>query len=542
MNSARKRAATQQLATIGTKRLAKQQFRLDHGTATASMTYKSYAADQHTISSACRIRHLADLPLAAVNVVDQLVLNHHDHTHNHINYEHILNDNVYHLNHISNFIHNVDNFYNHINDFNDVYNDFHNFHHIYHDVDDIYDIHNNVHDVHDLHNYTCTVSAGTVNLYYWPTNRPYAYPSTYVDQTLDYTFTYPTVYMYIPTAAGIPYNNSMGAPGPSTSNWILPLDLYDVSTIYDGGSSTRQLTLSDLGTNCPQTADPTAIATMVDSACDPVLAAPTQVRKWAYPCNACGRFGLFDPPYAVPTLTGGLVQPTVTKTTGQPVVVPTVTTSGVPAPPTTTAAPPPPPTSVEVGILEIVYYSNGTPVATAVVTETGVHGTVTSSIEVSAPPASSGAPSPPASSAPPTSETPSSAAPAPSPSTSAAAPPSSDTASSAAPAPSLSTSASAPPASTTELPTESSPRPPPSSSAAPIPGTSDTASDSSTLGSDTTTTTGASSGSSTTTTPAVVGSGTSSSTPPPVVTAAGSQVSSGLTWLMPAVVFAVFML
>jgi hypothetical protein len=30
-------------------------------------------------------------------------------------------------------------------------------------------------------------SAETVNLYYWPSNRPYSYPTTYVDPELDYT-------------------------------------------------------------------------------------------------------------------------------------------------------------------------------------------------------------------------------------------------------------------------------------------------------------------------------------------------------------------
>lgn len=30
-------------------------------------------------------------------------------------------------------------------------------------------------------------SAETVNLYFWPTNRPYTYPSTYVDEKLGYT-------------------------------------------------------------------------------------------------------------------------------------------------------------------------------------------------------------------------------------------------------------------------------------------------------------------------------------------------------------------
>ncbi|EOO00295.1 hypothetical protein UCRPA7_4190 [Phaeoacremonium minimum UCRPA7] len=143
---------------------------------------------------------------------------------------------------------------------------------------------------------TCSISAGTVNLYFWPTDRPYSYPTTYVDTNLGYTFVSPSVYMYIPTAVG---TNSLGLVGPSTSKWMLPLDLFEVSTIVDG-SITRQLTLSDLGTDCPQTADPTAIATMVDSRCDPILAAPKQVSSWAYPCNACGRFGLFDPPNPSP--------------------------------------------------------------------------------------------------------------------------------------------------------------------------------------------------------------------------------------------------
>ena len=30
-------------------------------------------------------------------------------------------------------------------------------------------------------------SVATVNLYFWPTNRPYTYPSTYVDPELGYT-------------------------------------------------------------------------------------------------------------------------------------------------------------------------------------------------------------------------------------------------------------------------------------------------------------------------------------------------------------------
>lgn len=117
------------------------------------------------------------------------------------------------------------------------------------------------------------------------------------------------MYLLIPSAKG---TNTKGEwVGPSTTNWILPLDIEDVSTIADGpsGSLTRQLQLSDLGTDCPQSMDETAIATLSDSRCAPILAAPTQVSSWAHPCNACGPFGLFDPPYAIPTATGGLLDP-----------------------------------------------------------------------------------------------------------------------------------------------------------------------------------------------------------------------------------------
>ncbi|KAJ5768200.1 hypothetical protein N7533_000783 [Penicillium manginii] len=34
---------------------------------------------------------------------------------------------------------------------------------------------------------SCKVSAGTVNLFYWPTDQPYDYPTTHFDEHLDYT-------------------------------------------------------------------------------------------------------------------------------------------------------------------------------------------------------------------------------------------------------------------------------------------------------------------------------------------------------------------
>ncbi|KAK5656837.1 hypothetical protein OQA88_4385 [Cercophora sp. LCS_1] len=180
---------------------------------------------------------------------------------------------------------------------------------------------------------SCSVSAATVTLIYWPTNRPHAYPATYIDPTMpSYTFTSPSVYMYIPSAQGI---NTAGLPtGPSTSAWMLGLPLHQVSTIF-AGNVTRQLTLADLGTDCPRTmsADPTGPVT-VDGRCNPVLAAPKVVTDWAWPCNACGRFGLFDPPYAVPPLVGSLVTTSVGVTTTAVTTGPTVTSA--PTPTTTT--------------------------------------------------------------------------------------------------------------------------------------------------------------------------------------------------------------
>ncbi|KAK6208106.1 hypothetical protein LQW54_007153 [Pestalotiopsis sp. IQ-011] len=179
---------------------------------------------------------------------------------------------------------------------------------------------------------TCSITAGTVNLFFWPTSNDYIYPSTYVDASLDYTFTSPSVYMLVDFIYG---TNSQGIVGPSATSKIFALDLDEVSTIV-GGTATEQLTLNDLGTDCPQSVDPTAIATLTDSRCDPILAAPSEVKSWAWPCNACGRFGLFDPPYAIPTITGGLID--TTTTTAGAATSTTTTAAATGAAPTTTAA------------------------------------------------------------------------------------------------------------------------------------------------------------------------------------------------------------
>ncbi|KAI0467443.1 hypothetical protein F4859DRAFT_494437 [Xylaria cf. heliscus] len=157
---------------------------------------------------------------------------------------------------------------------------------------------------------TCSIVAGTVRLFFWPTNNDYTYPSTYVETGLDYTFTSPSVYLVVNTIYG---TNSIGRAGPSGTSEVFAVDLDQVSTILPREQITRQLTLNDLHTDCPQSLDPDVIATTIpDGHCDFSLLAPETVKQWALPCNACGRFGLFDPPYAIPTLSGGLIATTIT--------------------------------------------------------------------------------------------------------------------------------------------------------------------------------------------------------------------------------------
>ncbi|KAJ5461728.1 uncharacterized protein N7458_003280 [Penicillium daleae] len=130
--------------------------------------------------------------------------------------------------------------------------------------------------------------------------------------------------------------NTAGRAGPSGTSVVFPLDLDQVSTIDVTNSATRQLTLNDLGTDCPQTETPSVIATAKPNGrCDPILLAPEPVKSWASPCNACGQFGLFDPPYAVSPLTGGLVPVTTTIAMTQP----EVQTTPSPTSPETTATP-----------------------------------------------------------------------------------------------------------------------------------------------------------------------------------------------------------
>ncbi|KAI3321646.1 hypothetical protein HD806DRAFT_503098 [Xylariaceae sp. AK1471] len=170
---------------------------------------------------------------------------------------------------------------------------------------------------------TCSIAAGTVRLFFWPTNNDYSYPSTYVETALDYTFTSPSVYLVINTIYG---TNSLGRAGPSGTSEVFAVDLDQVSTLDLKNQATRQLTLNDLYTNCPQSIAPEVIATTIpDGHCDFSLLAPETVKQWALPCNACGRLGLFDPPYAIPTLAGGLIGTTIATTEVETTTFPSTT-------------------------------------------------------------------------------------------------------------------------------------------------------------------------------------------------------------------------
>ncbi|OBT73715.1 hypothetical protein VF21_07189 [Pseudogymnoascus sp. 05NY08] len=210
----------------------------------------------------------------------------------------------------------------------------------------------------------CSIQAGTVQLTYWPTDTNYSYPATIYDSQLNYTFTSPSVYMVVKTIYGW---NPCGPLGPTTSNAIFGFDLTDVSTLVPyadetatGRRSTRQLYLSDLGKNCPATQNSAAMTNThpvknADSRCNPNLIIPKQIKQIGLPYwNHCGnvgnKFGLFDPPYAMPTLDGlfpvtttAPVEPPVAPTTSAatgPTAVPDLPTNtvAVPEPTATTAA------------------------------------------------------------------------------------------------------------------------------------------------------------------------------------------------------------
>jgi hypothetical protein len=163
--------------------------------------------------------------------------------------------------------------------------------------------------------------------------------------------------------------NPCGPLGPTTSNAIFGFDITDVSTLvpYDDETATtrratRQLYLSDLGANCPTTQDSAAMTNThpvknADVRCNPNLIIPKQIKEIGLPYwNHCGnvgnKFGLFDPPYAMPTLDG--LFPVSTTASVAPPVAPTTSAAtgptAVPDIPTSTAAVPEPTATTAVNV------------------------------------------------------------------------------------------------------------------------------------------------------------------------------------------------
>lgn len=130
--------------------------------------------------------------------------------------------------------------------------------------------------------------------------------------------------------------NACGPLGPSTSRAIFGFDLTEVSTLapYTDESVTtrrdpKQLQLSDLGTHCTRTSyNKTELATQThpmdgdDTRCNPFLVVPIQAKRFGYPYwKHCGvahnKFGLFDPPYAIPAVDALVPGATTTANPGE---------------------------------------------------------------------------------------------------------------------------------------------------------------------------------------------------------------------------------
>jgi len=96
--------------------------------------------------------------------------------------------------------------------------------------------------------------------------------------------TSPSVYLVINTIYGT--NSAEGRVGPSATSKVFAVDLDEVSTLDLKNGATRQLTLNDLHTNCPQSIAPEVIATTIpDGHCDFSLLAPSTVKEWASPVS-----------------------------------------------------------------------------------------------------------------------------------------------------------------------------------------------------------------------------------------------------------------
>ncbi|EMR84743.1 hypothetical protein BcDW1_6599 [Botrytis cinerea BcDW1] len=183
----------------------------------------------------------------------------------------------------------------------------------------------------------CHIFAGTVQFSYFPqASGNTTYPSTYYNEAIGITMTSPSMYMVINTLSGY---NSCGQVGPTMSNVVISLDPSDVSTIALYTASDQQvnttpaalLTLNDIISGCSTVTmteastngaiqNPHAMANDYNR-CFPALAIPTaQIESLGLPYyRHCGqdnaRFGLFDPPGAVPPVNGLLPVTSATSAT-----------------------------------------------------------------------------------------------------------------------------------------------------------------------------------------------------------------------------------
>ncbi|RFN48394.1 hypothetical protein FIE12Z_7354 [Fusarium flagelliforme] len=195
----------------------------------------------------------------------------------------------------------------------------------------------------------CSMYVGTVDLVFWPTTGNHSYPSTYRDTVSDYTFTSPSVYMIVNTMYG---SNACGPLGPSASREIFAFDLTEVSTlvpytddIANTRRETRQLYLSDLDTHCTRSFNRSELATQTrpvkgdDTRCNPFLTVPKKFKEYGYPYWLhCGikdnKFGIFDPPYAIPAVDELVPARTTTAEkpdTDKPTAVPSATAKPPPS-------------------------------------------------------------------------------------------------------------------------------------------------------------------------------------------------------------------
>ena len=134
---------------------------------------------------------------------------------------------------------------------------------------------------------------------------------------LTYISTSPSVYMIVNTMYG---SNACGPLGPSASREIFSFDLTEVSTlvpytddIANTRRETRQLYRSDLDTHCTRSFNRSELATQTrpvkgnDTRCNPFLVVPKKFKEYGQPYWLhCGikdnKFGIFDPPYAIPAV------------------------------------------------------------------------------------------------------------------------------------------------------------------------------------------------------------------------------------------------